>query len=201
MAAAVKNKPRNAQVVNDSLESTRRILSMVEESEEAGNRTLVALGDQGEQLDRIEEGMDRIHADMRKAEKNISGMEKYCGICVLPWKKVNLKDDSVWKANDDGKVVASQPQRVIDERKRNEMGQPAQSGYVARITNDAREDEIDANLGQVNSILGNLRNMAIDMGSELDNQNKQIERINAKADSNNSRVDGANKRVNNLLKS
>lgn len=28
--------------------------------------------------------------------------------------------------------------------------------------------------------LGNLRNMAIDMGSELDNQNRMIDRINAK---------------------
>lgn len=29
-------------------------------------------------------------------------------------------------------------------------------------------------------ITGNLRNMAIDMGSELDNQNRMIDRINAK---------------------
>lgn len=40
-----------------------------------------------EQLDRIEEGMDQINADMREAEKNLSGMEKCCGICVLPCKK------------------------------------------------------------------------------------------------------------------
>ncbi|KAH8398632.1 hypothetical protein KR215_003284, partial [Drosophila sulfurigaster] len=211
MAAAVENQPRtelqelqlkSAQVADESLESTRRMLTMMDESKEAGIRTLVALDDQGEQLDRIEEGMDRINADMREAEKNLSGMEKCCGICVLPWKKVNLKDDgdSAWKANDDGKIVASQPQRVIDERERNGMGQPAHSGYVARITNDAREDEMDENLGQVNSMLGNLRNMAIDMGSELENQNKQIERINAKGDANNLRMDGVNKRANNLLK-
>ncbi|KAH8310802.1 hypothetical protein KR044_003075 [Drosophila immigrans] len=213
MAAAVENEPRtelqelqlkSAQVADESLESTRRMLSLMDESKEAGIRTLVALDDQGEQLDRIEEGMDRINADMREAEKNLSGMEKCCGICVLPWKKVNLKDDgdSAWKANDDGKIVASQPQRVIDERERNGMGgQPAQSGYVARITNDAREDEMDENLGQVNSMLGNLRNMALDMGSELENQNKQVDRINAKGDANNLRMDGVNKRANNLLKS
>lgn len=40
-----------------------------------------------EQLDRVEEGMDQINADMREAEKNLSGMEKCCGICVLPCKK------------------------------------------------------------------------------------------------------------------
>lgn len=40
-----------------------------------------------EQLDHVEEGMDQINADMREAEKNLSGMEKCCGICVLPCKK------------------------------------------------------------------------------------------------------------------
>lgn len=192
-----------ATVTDESLESTRRMLNLMEESKEAGIRTLVALDDQGEQLDRIEEGMDRINADMREAEKNLSGMEKCCGICVLPWKKVNIKDDSdsAWRNNDDGKVVNNQPQRVIDERERAGMGAPPQSGYIARITGDAREDEMDENLGQVNSMLGNLRNMALDMGSELENQNKQVDRINAKGDANNIRMDGVNKRANNLLKS
>lgn len=35
-------------------------------------------------------------------------------------------------------------------------------------------------MGQVNTMIGNLRNMALDMGSELENQNRMIERINAK---------------------
>lgn len=192
-----------AQVTDESLESTRRMLNLMEESKEAGIRTLVALDDQGEQLDRIEEDMDRINADMKEAEKNLSGMEKCCGICVLPWKKVSIKDDSdnAWKNNDDGKIVNNQPQRVIDERERAGKGAPPQSGYIARITNDAREDEMDENLGQVNSMLGNLRNMALDMGSELENQNIQIDRINAKGDANNERMTGVNKRANNLLKS
>ena len=38
-----------------------------------------------------------------------------------------------------------------------------------RITNDAREDEMEENMSQVNTMIGNLRNMAIDMGSELEN--------------------------------
>lgn len=50
----------------------------------------------------------------------------------------------------------------------------------SRITNDAREDEMEENMGQVNTMIGNLRNMALDMGSELENQNRQIDRINRK---------------------
>ena len=35
-------------------------------------------------------------------------------------------------------------------------------------------------MGQVNTMIGNLRNMALDMGSELENQNRQVDRINRK---------------------
>lgn len=70
----------------------------------------------------------------------------------------------------------NQPQRVMDDR--NGIG--PQSGYIARITGDAREGEMEDNMGQVNTMIGNLRNMAVDMGSELENQNRQIDRINRK---------------------
>ena len=52
--------------------------------------------------------------------------------------------------------------------------------HLFRITNDAREDEMEENMGQVNTMIGNLRNMALDMGSELENQNRQIDRVNRK---------------------
>ncbi|CAB3245930.1 unnamed protein product [Arctia plantaginis] len=167
-------------------------------SHEVGMKTLVMLDEQGEQLDRVEEGMDQINADMREAEKNLSGMEKCCGICVLPCNKgASFKeDDGTWKGNDDGKVVNNQPQRVMDER--NGIG--PQAGYIGRITNDAREDEMEENMGQVNTMIGNLRNMALDMGSELENQNRQIDRINRKGESNETRITLANQRAHELLK-
>ncbi|XP_039485276.1 synaptosomal-associated protein 25 isoform X4 [Drosophila santomea] len=181
-----------------SLESTRRMLALCEESAEVGMRSIVMLDEQGEQLDRIEEGMDQINADMREAEKNLSGMEKCCGICVLPCNKSQSfkEDDGTWKGNDDGKVVNNQPQRVMDDRN----GMMAQAGYIGRITNDAREDEMEENMGQVNTMIGNLRNMALDMGSELENQNRQIDRINRKGESNEARIAVANQRAHQLLK-
>lgn len=50
----------------------------------------------------------------------------------------------------------------------------------SRITNDAREDEMEQNVSEVSGMIGNLRNMAIDMGSEIDSQNRQVDRINQK---------------------
>ncbi|CAI9733246.1 synaptosomal-associated protein 25-like isoform X6 [Octopus vulgaris] len=121
---------------------------MCEESKEAGIRTLVMLDEQGEQLDRIEEGLDQINQDMRDAEKNLEGMEKCCGLCVLPWKKGKSFEKSgdyanTWKKDDDGPTNTNGPRMVVGDQ--NGMGGPS-SGYVTRITGDAREEEMETNI-------------------------------------------------------
>ncbi|XP_066559993.1 synaptosomal-associated protein 25 [Amia ocellicauda] len=191
---------RANQITDESLESTRRMQLLVEESKDAGIRTLVMLDEQGEQLDRIEEGMDQINQDMKEAEKNLTDMAKCCGLCVCPCAKLkNIETTGaykkVWGNNQDG-VVSSQPSsRVMDERERMTMS----GGHIRRVTNDAREDEMEENLQQVGSILGNLRSMALDMGNEIDMQNTQIDRIMDKAVVNNSRITEANQRANKLI--
>lgn len=186
------------QVTDDSLDATRRMMALCDESKEAGIRTLVALDDQGEQMDRIEEDMDKINADMKEAEKNLEGMEKCCGICVCPCNKSSdFKEDAgTWKASEDGKIVNNQPARVMDDRN----GAGPMGGYIAKITNDAREEEMEDNMQQVSTMIGNLRNMAIDMGSEMESQNRQLDRINLKAESNKTRITAANQRATKLLK-
>lgn len=184
------------QVTDESLEATRRMLAMCDESKEAGIRTLVGLDEQGEQLDKIEEDMDKINVDMREAEKNLTGMEKCCGICPCGKAKEFKEDAGTWKSSEDGKVISGQPARVVDDR--NGAG-PMSSAYIAKITKDAREDEMEDNMVQVSTMIGNLRNMAIDMGSEISNQNSQLDRINQKATSNESRISVANQRATKLL--
>lgn len=153
-----------------------------------------------EQLDRIDEGMDQINQDMKDAEKNLEGLEKCCGLCVLPWKKAKSFEkgsdySSTWKGNDDGAVNQDGPRRQVGE------GAMISGNYCTRITNDAREDEMENNLSEVSGMVGNLRNMALDMQTEITTQNKQIDRINQKATSNEARINEANKRANKLLKS
>ena len=52
---------------------------------------------------------------------------------------------------------------------------------------------------QVGGLLGNLKNMALDMGNELDKQNEQVARITDKAEMNFGRIDDANARANKIL--
>jgi synaptosomal-associated protein 25 len=63
------------------------MLAYCEESKEAGIKTLVMLDDQGEQLERVEQNLDTINQDMKEAEEHLKGMEKCCGLCVLPCMK------------------------------------------------------------------------------------------------------------------
>lgn len=189
-------KMKAETVTDESLESTRRMLAMCDESKEAGIRTLVGLDEQGEQLDKIEDDMDKINVDMREAERNLTGMEACCGIFPCGKSREFKEDAGTWKSNEDGKVISGQPARVVDDR--NGAG-PMSSAYIAKITKDAREDEMEDNMGQVSTMIGNLRNMAIDMGSEIGNQNNQLERINQKATSNDTRISAANQRATKLL--
>ncbi|XP_017332296.1 synaptosomal-associated protein 25-B [Ictalurus punctatus] len=184
---------RADQLTDDSLESTRRMLQLVEESKDAGIRTLVMLDEQGEQLERIEEGMDQINKDMKEAEKNLTDLGNLCGICPCPCNKLKERGQN-WGNNQDG-VVSSQPARVMDEREQMAIS----GGFIRRVTNDARENEMDENLEQVGSIIGNLRHMALDMGNEIDTQNRQIDRIMDMSDSNKTRIDEANQRATKML--
>uniref|UniRef100_A0A4W5RQU5 Multifunctional fusion protein n=1 Tax=Hucho hucho TaxID=62062 RepID=A0A4W5RQU5_9TELE len=163
-------------------------------SKDAGIRTLVMLDEQGEQLERIEEGMDQINKDMKDAEKNLNDLGKFCGICSCPCNKMKSGGSKAWGNNQDG-VVASQPARVVDEREQMAIS----GGFIRRVTDDARENEMDENLEQVGGIIGNLRHMALDMGNEIDTQNRQIDRIMEKADSNKTRIDEANQRATKML--
>ncbi|KAM9733073.1 synaptosomal-associated protein 25-like isoform 1-T1 [Menidia menidia] len=195
---------RANQVTDESLESTRRMIQLVEESKDVGIRTVVMLDEQGEQLERIEEGMDAINRDMREAEKNLTDMARCCGLCVWPLRKMKAFEDSapykaVWggASGPDGAVSRQPPpSRVLDEREQMVMS----GGYIRRVTNDAREDEMEENLTQVGSMLGNLKSMALDIGNELETQSDQLSRIKNQAELNMTRIGAANQKANSLMK-
>ncbi|NXV73368.1 SNP23 protein, partial [Atlantisia rogersi] len=157
------------------------------QSQDVGIKTITMLDEQGEQLNRIEEGMDQINKDMREAEKTLTELNKCCGLCVCPCnsRTKNFEASKAYRAtwgdgteNSADHVISMQP-RSMQHQQPPTSGGPS-GGYITRITNDAREDEMDENLAQVGNILGNLKNMALDMGNEIDAQNKQIDRINVK---------------------
>ena len=90
------------QVTDDTLESTRRMMNLCSEAKDAGIKSLVALDDQGEQIDKVEAGLDSINADMGLAEKALKAMDLACGIFPKFWKK----SEETW--GDNAKVGSQQ---------------------------------------------------------------------------------------------
>ena len=110
--------------------------------------------------------------------------------------------DADWNnplSGDTSKVVSSQPGAGRSGNNSVPDNAP-QGGYIQRINNDAREDEMEENMQAVGSILGNLKNMAQDMGDEIGKQNKDLERIGDKAAKVDVKVQNANTRTEKLLK-
>ena len=218
------------QVTDESLDSTRRMMDLCAEAKDAGIKTLVALDDQvttpnlfarqqakhtilwhkccsvtvasmkyltaklkqGEQIEKIEGGLDSINADMGLAEKALKAMDLACGIFPKFWKKSEgfKEDDAIWGEQKGGGGGAPPPPGV----------EIPSGAFVAKITNDDREAEMEENMEQVSAMVGNLRNMANDMGSEVERQNNQLDRINLKAGSDITRVKMANDTAAALMK-
>merc|ERR1719341_2733120 len=131
----------------------------------------------------IEGGLDNINAEMKEAEKHLTGMEKWCGLCVMPWykrKKIKDVDDSKWETSKDGTVVKKQPGGGVA------TGSHSGGTYIERITDDAREDEMEE--------------MSQAMGGEIERQNKQLDKIGGKTDVADVNIDRANARTQKLLK-
>lgn len=137
---------------------------------------------------------------MDQAEKNLTNLQKCCGLCVLPWQRTGRKHRPFTNSSTAYSSEKSSPTTAEPKlRMTGEEGMP-QSGYITRITNDDREAEMDDNLQLVSSYLGNLKNIALDMGDTIENQNKQIDRIAVKNDAGLDRVNAANKRTQDILR-
>ncbi|XP_030174276.1 synaptosomal-associated protein 23 isoform X3 [Lynx canadensis] len=144
---------RAHQVTDESLESTRRMLGLAIESQDAGIKTITMLDEQGEQLNRIEEGMDQINKDMREAEKTLTELNKCCGLCVCPCNRFsdvhcfyetrtkNFESGKAYKAtwgdggdNCPSNVVSKQPGRVTNGQPQQATTGTASGGYIKRLT-------------------------------------------------------------------
>jgi len=195
------------KTTDESLDSTRRMVGMMEESHTVGAKTMENLYRQGEQLDKVEDNLDTMNQDMREAERNMEQMEKCCGLCVCPWRRRRNFEKMSGYQKTFGAKGGMTGGRAERENNEIHMEQPnvdaasyGNQKFITRITNDAREDEMDENLNAVGGMLGGLKSMATDMGREIDTQNQALNRMNDKAQVTDDRVTKANRRADNLLK-
>ena len=75
------------EISNETLESTRNMRRMCEESKDMGQKTMGMLENQGESIENWEEVADGINEDMKLAEKALKDMDRACfGFIPRFWK-------------------------------------------------------------------------------------------------------------------
>ncbi|OXA56393.1 synaptosomal-associated protein 25-like [Folsomia candida] len=182
------------EVTDESLQSTQRMVEYCEQAKEAGIKVIVQLDNQKEQLDRIQDGMTIMRSTLIRASENLRGMEKCCGLCPNPFKKSQVgNDSSLWRDESQGHAAAS-------SRRTKAQRSATSAGYIGRYTNDEREELMEQNMEVVSTVLSNLKNMAIDMETELGVHSEQVKLINNMAEANNLRVNDATRRTHDLTK-
>lgn len=134
-------------VTNETVDATRRIRQVAEETNQMGVETLLTLNEQGEQLDNVERRMDEINVDLKHTDRNLSKLEQCCGCCTC----ICTRPRNMQKTKDYKRVYGkkAQMQEVVTEQPRGSEGRAQRGGgpYIKRVTNDEREDEMEENLG------------------------------------------------------
>lgn len=188
-------------VMDESVDATRRIRQMAEESRQVGADTLQNLDDQGQKLDQINTNMNTIRDNVKSGERQLHEMEKCCGLCICPWNRapsVRKEYAGKWGENEKRSMSASNAaNRAINDNR----SQDKEKGNFKKVfEGDDREDEMEENLDAVGDILGDLKAQATAMNDELVRQDDVIETIGSKMEDNNSRIESATKRTNVLIK-
>lgn len=191
--------------VNKAEETTNSVnncMKIAENIRDDATRTMDTLYQQGEQIHRTHMIATDIDKDLSKGEKVLGNLG---GMFSMPWKPKKSKAISGPKVPKDNNSKEKK-----DKEQREKLGlapaTKARSGSrtppsepmnaIQKVEMEkAKQDDA---LSDLSGILGDLKGMAVDMGSELNKQSKALDHLNDDVEEINSRVKGANQRTRRL---
>ncbi|KAM7484413.1 hypothetical protein LguiA_000422 [Lonicera macranthoides] len=188
----------------ETTDTVNNCLKIAENIRGDATRTLDTLHQQGEQIERTHHMAADMDKDLSKGEKLLNNLG---GMFSMPWKPTKTKKI-------DGPTITKDDNNYKSKKSRAEQREklglaPAPKGKStsktpSEPTNALQQVELekqkqDDGLDDLSNILGDLKGMAVDMGSELDRQNKALDHLQEDVDELNSRVKGANQRARKLL--
>ncbi|XP_042052811.1 putative SNAP25 homologous protein SNAP30 [Salvia splendens] len=190
--------------VNQAEQTTRSVnncLKIAEDIRGDASRTLETLHAQGDQIHRTHVMAADMEKDLSKGEKLLNSLG---GMFSMPWKPKKGKAISGPATSKDDndipkRATKEQRQKLGVDRKARGSRAPDGEPTSALQKVDMEKDKQDDGLSDLSDILGDLKGMAVEMGSELDKQNKALDSLDEDVDELNSRVKGANTRARKLL--
>ncbi|ESW29578.1 hypothetical protein PHAVU_002G081500 [Phaseolus vulgaris] len=188
----------------ETTKSVDNCLRIAEDIRGEATKTLEMLHEQGDQITRTHNMVVDTEKDLSRGEKLLNNLG---GMFSKPWKPKKTK-------NIQGPVITPEKtgkKDIHNKEDREKLGlAPVPKGRSAPTTppneSDSAYQKVDYEkakqddaLSDLSDILGDLKGMAIGMGSELDRQNKALDHLGDDVDEMNSRVKGANQRARKLV--
>ncbi|XP_071549316.1 synaptosomal-associated protein 29 isoform X1 [Panulirus ornatus] len=215
------------QVKQRTLESSKRSIALLHESEKVGIETAEELVKQREQLSNTEQRLDGIIDNLKDSQKNINGIKSVFSSLKTWWttpKQTASKDDKVTSPTSpsakEALSVTSNPHlgSAYEKSQASVVVQKstAHPAYHLKGLEEEEEEEhdikdfqanarhvnarLDADLDDMSAGLSRLKGLAVGLGSEITDQNAMIDNIQEKADKADMTIGSQNTQIKKLLK-
>lgn len=215
---------KREEIERRTLMSTHRSLGLLEDTEQVGIATAEELARQREQLEQTSERLDNINATLRFSQKHLNGLKSmfgglknYLGSGGKDYTPKMSSSPSGSKLSDSS---SSQPTTITQSRVGGGAGgggigsDPFADHPVNRLRQDAPppaeqqvvagssqqfQQRLDQNLEGMVGSLSRLKNLALDLNTEIDSQNDLLDNITNKVEDADITVAKQNNQMHKLL--
>jgi hypothetical protein len=185
-----KNRIRDLQ--EDSIHRTREILRIIDESQNAGSKSLELLDKQYEQMQKINKNTETINHNL-EVSSGILGRIKYFFFPRKATKIEKFSKDLV--IDDDNNNNIDVPENLENNSRRKRVNTKIKSEFV----DESLENELDNNLDDINDGVATLKNMALTMNSALVRDKELLDKVHTKSEIVNSNIKKMNKEITKVL--
>ncbi|KAK6261699.1 hypothetical protein QUC31_007515 [Theobroma cacao] len=188
----------------ETTKTVNNCVKIAEEMREGATNTLITLHQQGEQITRTHNVAAGIDHDLSRGEKLLGSLG---GMFSRTWKPkktrpivgpVITRDVSPKRSGghlEQKEKLGLNPVRRGHSKSQTPPPEPTNAFQKVEVEKAKQDDA----LSDLSDLLGELKDMAVDMGSEIERQNKGLNGLQDDVDELNFRVKGANQRARRLL--
>ncbi len=172
--------------IDMSLASSRRMVGLTHLTREVGTHIIEDMSEASEKLHKINVHSNKINDNLNHTQKTLNRM--LCCLCPCI-KKPKIIKNTMDDINEE-KIDINYSVRNRDKYT---------GRFIRTILNDIREEEINENIKEADSVINDIKNQALIIGNEIDIQNKLIDNITNNINNNNINIKTVNTSVKNIF--
>lgn len=203
---------KTQQVQEDSVQSTRRALQRINDSENIAMNNMQIINSQSEQLSNIETRLESAHSQVKVSDAKADHLKSLNRFFMIPsfgGKKAKKREEmaALEKQQYEAKLEEARIAREQQSRKQSRNITSSNNSKNGTqfystpdgIERDHVEEEIDGNLNQISQGLSRLKMMSQTMNHEITQQNSRITNIQDRTERTNYKLQATNDKVNRMV--